>query len=136
MDNEDMPQVVPDLIWRVLDQETVVVSPVNGKYCVLNGLGTVIWQLLVEKCSVMDIEDHLVAQYEVSRDQAREDVFHFLSRFTAAGVAGMGCLSYVYEEVVAVCFYFWWGFYFVVAALCDGPNPTGNDRFPNSHDGR
>ncbi len=90
MDIEDMPQVVPDLIWRVLDQETVVVSPVSGKYCVLNDLGTVIWQLLVEKCSVMDIEDHLVAQYEVSRDQARDDVSHFLSDLQQRGLLVWG----------------------------------------------
>lgn len=43
------PQIANDLIWRLLDNNAVVVSPHVGEVRVLNGIGTVIWQLLVEK---------------------------------------------------------------------------------------
>ena len=86
MSSEGLPCVVPDLIWRVLDGETVVVSPVDGEYCVLNGLGTVIWQLLVDGCSLAGIEAHLVEHYEVSEEQAREDVGRFLSDLQQHGL--------------------------------------------------
>jgi hypothetical protein len=83
---EQNPQIVPDLIWRVLDNETVVLSPSDGVYCVLNSLGTEIWQLLSEQHSLTDIEHYLVKNYEVSEEQAREDVARFLTDLAQRGL--------------------------------------------------
>jgi len=83
---EQNPKIVPDLIWRVLDKETVVLSPSDGVYCVLNGLGTVIWQLLSEQHSLNAIEHYLVKNYEVSEEQAREDVARFLTDLAQRGL--------------------------------------------------
>ena len=90
MKTEQHPQIVPDLIWRVLDNETVVVSPSDGAYCVLNGLGTVIWQLLSEQYSLADVEHYLVKNYEVSAEQAREDVGGFLTDLSQRGLLVWG----------------------------------------------
>ena len=87
---KQLPQVIPNLIWRVLNEETVVVSPVDGKYCVLNGSGTVIWQLLVENCSLAGIEEHLAEYYEISREQARKDITLFLSDLQRRGLLVWG----------------------------------------------
>lgn len=86
MRTEQNPQIVPDLIWRVLDEETVVVSPSDGEYCVLNGIGTVIWQLLSEQQSLADIEQYLVNNYQVSEEQAREDTGRFLTDLEQRGL--------------------------------------------------
>jgi hypothetical protein len=90
MNNEGQPQVVPDLIWRVLKDETVVVSPVDGKYCVLNGIGSIIWQLLTEERSLGQIEQHLVDYYDVSAEQAQMDIGRFLSDLSQRGLVRWG----------------------------------------------
>jgi hypothetical protein len=90
MNTEQIPQIVPNLTWRVLNDETVVVSPNDGKYCVLNGLGTVIWQLLSEQYSLEGIEKYLMIHYEVSEEQAREDIGRFLSDLSQKGLLVWG----------------------------------------------
>jgi hypothetical protein len=90
MKTEQIPQIEPNLTWRVLNEETVVVSPNDGKYCVLNGLGTVIWQRLSEQNSLEGIEKYLVTNYEVSEEQAREDIGRFLSDLSQKGLLVWG----------------------------------------------
>lgn len=90
MKTEQIPQIVPNLTWRVLNDETVVVSPNDGKYCVLNGLGTVIWQLLSEQYSLEGIEKYLVTNYEVSAEQAGEDIGRFLVDLSQKGLLVWG----------------------------------------------
>ena len=80
------PRVAPDLIWRLLDDNAVVVSPRVGEVRVLNGMGTVIWQLLVEQKNRDDIIAHLVEHYQVSTEQAVMDLDSFLTDLTERGV--------------------------------------------------
>ena len=90
MKTQQNPQIVPNLIWRVLDNETVVVSPRDGNYCVLNGMGTIIWQLLSEQNLLGDIELYLVNNYDVSVEQAREDIGCFLTDLDQRGLLVWG----------------------------------------------
>ena len=90
MTRKQNPQIMPNLIWRVLDEETVVVSPNNGEYCVLNGVGTDIWRLLNEHNLLSDIELYLVNNYEVSIEQAREDIGRFLTDLDQRGLLVWG----------------------------------------------
>lgn len=78
------------LIWRILNDETVVVSPRDGAYCVLNSLGTVIWQLLSEQHSLADIEQYLINNYDVSEEQARKDMEDFLADLDKRGLLVWG----------------------------------------------
>ena len=80
------PKVAPDLVWRLLDDNVVVVSPRAGEVRVLNRVGTVIWQLLIEENSRDDIEDHLVNNFDVTRPQAKSDLRVFFADLTERGV--------------------------------------------------
>lgn len=80
------PQIANDLIWRLLDNNAVVVSPHVGEVRVLNGIGTVIWQLLVEKKSPEQIEEYLVANYDVSHEKAQKDIQFFFNDLTDRGI--------------------------------------------------
>lgn len=80
------PRVAPDLIWRLLDDNAVVVSPGVGEVRVLNQVGTVIWQLLVEHNSPGDIEEYLVTHYEVTHQRAKSDLKLFFDDLTKRGI--------------------------------------------------
>jgi hypothetical protein len=84
--NEKQPQLAPGLIWRILQEETVVVLPVSGHYCVLNGSGTMIWQLLVENCSLAEIEARLMEHFALGPEQTREDIGRFLTDLQQRGL--------------------------------------------------
>ena len=82
MSHRQAPNIAPQLIWRQLDGNVVIVLPWQGDIHVLNPIGTSIWQLLVEQCSIADIERHLVTHYDVSEADARRDLAAFLADLT------------------------------------------------------
>ena len=67
------------LIWRQVDENTIIVTPQNGQMRVLNGVGSTIWQLLTQGQSTEAIIEHLVAHYAVSAEQAGADLAKFLT---------------------------------------------------------
>jgi hypothetical protein len=54
-----VPRIADDLVWRLLDDNAVVVTPMDGEVRVFNRVGTVIWQQLLEGKNVDDIAAHL-----------------------------------------------------------------------------
>ena len=78
MKKEDIPSQIPDVIWRVLDDNAVLVSPEGGRVTTLNDVGTAIWRLIDGQKSLQEIADRLVQQYDVDIDQASLDVENFL----------------------------------------------------------
>ncbi len=81
-----IPKVAPDLVWRVLDDNAVVVSPRAGEVRVLNRVGTIIWQLLIEDNSPTDIEEYLISHFDVTRQHAKSDMQTFFDDLTNRGV--------------------------------------------------
>lgn len=81
MDKQN-PQIKDGLIWRQVDDNTVIVTPQNGEMRVLNGVGSTIWQLLAEGQTPQTIVEHLVAHYDVSAVQANNDLDQFLTDLT------------------------------------------------------
>ena len=86
MNGEKIPQIAPELIWRFLDDNAVLVSPQGGKVRVLNGLGTIIWKMLAEKESPQTIHEHIVAHFDVTPEQASQDLEQFLQELTDRGL--------------------------------------------------
>ena len=80
------PKVASDLIWRLLDDNAILVSPKAGEVRVLNRVGTIIWQLLVAENSPADIEDYLVTNFQVSHQHAQTDLESFFDDLTDRGI--------------------------------------------------
>ena len=79
-------QIRPGLIWRVVDDNIVVVSPEAGDVQVLSQTGSVIWQMVANKNEVRDIESYLVEHYIVSPEQAHQDVAAFIRELKNLGL--------------------------------------------------
>jgi hypothetical protein len=79
LDTNGIPVAAPGLIWRNLDDGVVLVTPKSGNVRVLNGVGGAIWQLINGRNTIADMHGYLAAQYEVSSEQAANDVQHFLT---------------------------------------------------------
>ena len=80
MNRDQIPELHPDTIWRVLDDGAVIVTPRAGNVRVLNHVGTAIWQLIDGENSLADIEWELIHQYEVPVEQARNDLLSFMQQ--------------------------------------------------------
>ncbi len=80
MNEEAIPTQIPDVIWRVLDDNAVLVSPEGGQITTLNNVGTTIWSLIDGQNNLKDIAQHLVHQYDVGIVQAIQDVKNFLTK--------------------------------------------------------
>lgn len=86
MNEKTIPLLSPQLIWRELDDGTVVVTPDEGKVRVLNRTGTSIWLQIDGQHSLTDIAGQLAAYFEVSQEQAVSDVTTFLTELTQKGL--------------------------------------------------
>lgn len=70
--------IKPELIWRIVDDNAVVVCPETGDVHVFSQTGSIIWQMLAQKKTVSDIVTYLVNHYTVSHEQAHTDVANFI----------------------------------------------------------
>jgi hypothetical protein len=86
MNSEPSLKLAPELIWRVVDDNAVVVMPQAGKVRVFNRIGSVIWRLLAEQYNTADIAAYLTAHYNVTPEQAGHDLRHFLAELAARGL--------------------------------------------------
>jgi hypothetical protein len=80
------PQIAPELIWRILDNGRVLVSPYVGEVYVLRPMDSVIWQLLVEERPLTEIEGVLSRTLNVSLEQAQSHLRAFLLGLTRQGI--------------------------------------------------
>jgi hypothetical protein len=72
------PVLHPQAISRTVEGEAVIVLPESGQVAVLNEVGTQVWELADGQHSVEEIVASVVEAYDVSPDQAREDVDAFV----------------------------------------------------------
>lgn len=78
MNLEQIPAMAPGVVWRLIDNGAVLVSPESGDVRVLNEVGTTIWQLIDGERDVAQIEARLREQYDnipAARIRADLDAF-------------------------------------------------------------
>jgi hypothetical protein len=90
MSQLEIPQHHPNIIWRVLDDGVVVVSPQQGQVRVLNPVGTAVWGLIDGRRTVADLAAALTEQYDVSLEEAGRDLRAFLAELTERGLLEWG----------------------------------------------
>jgi hypothetical protein len=79
-------RIDPDIVWRMLDENAIVVSARDGEVRVLNQVGTAIWQLLVEETDLATIEQYLTNHFDVEQARAHDDLLTFLEALSERGI--------------------------------------------------
>ncbi|HID64386.1 MAG TPA: pyrroloquinoline quinone biosynthesis peptide chaperone PqqD [Anaerolineae bacterium] len=75
---EKYPVLHPQVAARIIDGEAVIVLPESGQVTVLNEVGSRIWELIDGTRSVGEITEAIVAEYDVTAEQAERDVEEFI----------------------------------------------------------
>jgi len=78
MDADKYPVPHPQVAARVVDGEAVVILADSGEVNVLNPVGTRIWELADGTRSVQQIADAIAEEYQVTPQNALQDVTEFL----------------------------------------------------------
>lgn len=86
MNSEKIPMLNADIVWRILDDGAVIVTPRAGNVRVLNHVGTSIWKLIDGENSLAEIESQLIHTYEVPVERARKDLELFMSELEKRGM--------------------------------------------------
>lgn len=86
MNSETYARPIPGLIWRTLDNETVLILPNSGRYVIVNDVGTYIWERVNQSLSVKEIERQLVENYTIAPEQASADIRSFLNDLHTKGL--------------------------------------------------
>ena len=62
-----IPKKNPDIIWKNVRGETVLLNPTSGKYYGLNKVGCAFWEKVDGKKAMPEIADLLLAEFTVER---------------------------------------------------------------------
>lgn len=71
----------PQLAWREIDGEIVIISPEDSQVHELNETAALVWKRANGDETEEEIAAEIAAQYEVSLAQARDDVAELLAQF-------------------------------------------------------
>lgn len=72
--------------WTVLEGEAVLLNLDNGVYYTLNRVGTVIWECFTGHQSFRHILASMCERFEVTQDQARDDLEALVTRLQQEGL--------------------------------------------------
>lgn len=75
----------PNWIGAKLDDTRVMLDVESGQYVGLNNTATVIWDALAEPITPAELQESLLARFDVSADQCAAAIERVLSEFEALG---------------------------------------------------
>ena len=78
--------IPPQVMSRLVGDETVLLDLESGVYFGLDGVGMRIWESIGEGRTLGEIAALLVAEYEVDEETANTDVIRFASDLVSRGL--------------------------------------------------
>lgn len=69
-----IPDKNKEIIWRIVDDEAVLLDPQQGKYYGLNPVGCSFWEKVDGVKSTAEIINLLLQEYRVERDVLAKDI--------------------------------------------------------------
>ena len=86
MDLETKPTIPPQVMSRLVGEETVILDLESGIYFGLDGVGKRIWETVIDGSSLGEAVLIIVTEYEVEEAQARTDVLEFAGNLVERGL--------------------------------------------------
>ena len=80
---ESRIQIQPDVLFREIGGEAVLLNLQTGKYFGLDETGTRMWQLLAERGAIEPVVTALADEYEVTEEQVRKDLLALVEKLAA-----------------------------------------------------
>lgn len=78
--------IPPDVLFRDLNGEAVLLNLTDGKYYGLDEVGTRAWALLSESGRLDHTYQILLTEYDVTPDQLQQDLLRLASELLARGL--------------------------------------------------
>jgi hypothetical protein len=78
--------VSPDVLFRVVGDEAVLLNLKTELYLGLDPVGTRMWDVLKESSSIQAAYDALLAEYEVTPDTLKNDLDEFVGKLVEQGL--------------------------------------------------
>ena len=78
--------VAPDVLFRIVGEETVLLNLNTETYLGLDSVGTRMWNTLTQAGSIEAAYDLLLKEYEVEPEQLRLDLQEFLGKLLEHGL--------------------------------------------------
>ncbi len=75
---ETAPFHGPDVIWRKMGEETVLLNSRSENYYSLNEVGTRVWELIDGQATVREIASRIAEQYDAPVEEIEKDVVALL----------------------------------------------------------
>jgi len=76
----------PSVICRELSGETVLLNLKSGVYYGLDAVGTRVWQLLMQGCTIASVRDTMIEEYDVAPDVLNADVLRLVGDLRDRGI--------------------------------------------------
>lgn len=82
----DRLTVSPDVVFRELEGEAVLLDLESGTYFGLNAVGTRIWSLIQERDSLRAVLDAITAEYDARPEVLERDLLRLAAELCAKGL--------------------------------------------------
>ena len=86
MNPDTILSIPPQVMSRLVDDDTVLLDLESGMYFGLEGVGKRIWDSVAEGCSIGEIAAIITADFEVDEARAQADVVAFTSDLVERGL--------------------------------------------------
>lgn len=86
MDPDTRLSVPPQVLSRLVGDETVLLDLASGLYFGLDGVGKLVWESLADGKSLAETANVVSAEYDVDAERARADVVTFVDELVARGL--------------------------------------------------
>jgi hypothetical protein len=84
--NSLVPRSNPDAHGTILDGEMVLLNLTTGRYYTLNLVGAAVWEQCTGEQTLDDIHEAICARFDVSIEQAAEDIVALVMELEAEGL--------------------------------------------------
>ena len=86
MNLSDNVTIPPQVMARLVGDETVILDLASGTYYGLDPVGARIWQLMAEGKTLATVCKILLDEFDVNRETLERDVLHLTQEFSAKGL--------------------------------------------------